>query len=211
MLKNLNCMAVSSGPYKPDAVITVVSGLPRSGTSMMMRVLAFGGVAPLTDAVRERDSHNPHGYFEYERVKQARPCHLWIDEAAGRSIKLVSRFIPRLPATHQYKVLFMHRDIREVIRSQREMALQYSGADWQGATLNQLAEVYRGDVARCLRWMQCRPNVSCLEIQYEEVLNDGQGQLQRVAEFLSPRAVDVLAMTEAIDQRLNHSLRTAHS
>jgi hypothetical protein len=205
MLKNLRCMDMIDASPAPDEVVTVVSGLPRSGTSMMMRVLSFGGMAPLTDAVRAGDSHNPHGYFEYEPVKHDAPYHGWMDQAAGRAVKLVSRFVPRLPATHRYKVLFMHREIEQVIRSQRDMALHYSGADWQARTSGQLIDAYRANVSQCLEWMRQRPNVDCLELHYEQVLAEPRAQVQRIADFLAPRPMDFSAMVDAIDHRLNHA------
>lgn len=206
MLKNFSCMNVIDASREEDAVVTVVSGLPRSGTSMMMRVLAFGGIPPLTDTVRAGDDHNPHGYYEYEPVKNAEPYSAWIDQAAGRAVKLVSRWVARLPASHRYQVIFMHRRMDDVLRSQRDMARHHSGAAWQGSTADQLAEAYRANVAQCLRWMKNRPNVDSLEVDYEQVLAQPHVQVQRIISFLAPRPMDLAAMLEAIDPQLNHGL-----
>lgn len=203
MLKNLSCMNVL-GDVHPDDTVTIVSGLPRSGTSMMMRMLAAGGLQPLMDGVRASDADNPHGYFEYEPVKEATSYAAWMNQAAGRAVKLVSRFIPRLPATHRYRILFMHRAIGDVLRSQRKMALHYSGADWRGQTVVELEATYRDHVRQCLRWAAQRPNIELLEVNYEQVLAEPDVQLHRIAGFLAPRLLDLDAMNGAIDRKLNH-------
>lgn len=199
MFKNHSCMNVL-GAAQPDATVTVVSGLPRSGTSMMMRMLVSAGLEPLMDSVRASDADNPHGYFEYEPVKDAKTYAAWMNQAAGRVVKLVSRFIPRLPATHRYRILFMHRSLGDVLRSQRKMALHYSGTDWQGQTVRELELAYHDHIRQCLRWAAQRPNIDLLEVNYEQVLADPEAQLHRIASFLAPRRLDTDAMKGAIDQ-----------
>lgn len=203
MLKNYSCMNVF-GDVRPVDIVTVVSGLPRSGTSMMMRMLVCGGIEPLTDGVRARDADNPHGYFEYEPAKDSATYLRWMTQAEGRAVKLVSRLIPRLPATHRYRILFMHRSVADVLRSQRKMALHYSGVDWRGQTILQLERAYRDHVQQCLQWATQRPNIDLLEVNYEQVLAEPEAQLLRVVRFLDPRALDLDAMRRAIDPKLNH-------
>ena len=94
-------------------MITVVSGLPRSGTSMMMRMLEAGGVPVLTDEKREADEDNLQGYYEDERVKQLREDASWITEAEGKAVKVISYLLRHLPCGHSYKVIFMERRIPE--------------------------------------------------------------------------------------------------
>src|SRR5688572_11391388 len=91
--------------------ITIVSGLPRSGTSMMMKMLIAGGLEPLTDNIRTADEDNPEGYFEFERVKQLKDDRSWLQEARGKCVKIVSAFLKYLPEEFTYKIIFMRRNI----------------------------------------------------------------------------------------------------
>src|SRR5687767_4086030 len=104
-----------------DDAITVVSGLPRSGTSMMMKMLEAGGIAPLTDKARQADEDNPGGYYEWERVKAMPNGDVgWLEGARGKSVKVISALLNYLPPTYAYRVIFLHRDIAEILASQRE-------------------------------------------------------------------------------------------
>lgn len=203
MLKNFDCMNVL-GELRMDEVVTIVSGLPRSGTSMMMRMLMLGGVPALTDGIRARDAYNPHGYFEFEQVKDPANYPRWMNQAQGCAVKLVSRLIPHLPSTHRYRIIFMHRAIEDVLSSQRKMALHYSGTDWQSKTLDELKRTYSSDIALCLRWARQRPNIDLLEVRYEEVLERPNRQIERLAHFLAPRPIDLHSMRAAIDHKLNN-------
>ncbi len=103
--------------------IIVVSGLPRSGTSMTMKMLVEGGIAVLTDGIRAADESNPEGYYEFEKVKQLDKAGdlSWLNEARGKAVKIISYLLQRLPDTFDYRVIFMHRDLHEVIASQNRM------------------------------------------------------------------------------------------
>src|SRR5262245_34269287 len=110
-------------PALPKPII-IVSGLPRSGTSMMMKILEAGGLPVLTDALRTADDDNPKGYYEYERVKQLdKGDQAWLAEAEGKVVKVISALLTQLPATHQYRVIFMQRKLAEVLASQRKMLI----------------------------------------------------------------------------------------
>src|SRR5215510_4110835 len=89
--------------------ITIVSGLPRSGTSMMMKMLAAGGLEPLTDNIRTADEDNPKGYFEFERVKQIEQDNTWLEYARSRVVKLISALLNLLPPSCHYQVVLMVR------------------------------------------------------------------------------------------------------
>src|SRR5512143_824098 len=95
--------------------ITIVSGLPRSGTSMMMTMLTAGGLEPLTDNIRVADEDNPKGYFEFERVKQIEHDKAWLEDAQGRVVKLISALLKHLPPSYSYKVIFMRRAMPEIL------------------------------------------------------------------------------------------------
>lgn len=133
---------------KPRRPVIVVSGLPRSGTSMMMKMLAAGGVSLLTDHIREADSDNPQGYYEFERVKKLdKGDTAWVAEAQGQAVKIISQLLKHLPATYDYKVIFMRRHMDEVLASQQKMLLN-RGEDTAAVseeTLAQLFEVHLGD------------------------------------------------------------------
>ena len=103
--------------------VTVVSGLPRSGTSMMMKMLDQAGLELVTDRLRQADEDNPKGYFEYEPVKQlARSAdRTWLDDARGKGVKIISTLLRELPAHYNYKVVFMRRDLSEILASQAKM------------------------------------------------------------------------------------------
>src|SRR6266704_120595 len=111
--------------------ITIVSGLPRSGTSLMMQMLSAGGMPILTDGVRAADEDNPRGYLEFEAVKRTKEDSTWVAGASGKAVKMVYLLLHDLPAGNEYSVILMRRDIREVIASQRAMLarLGKQGAD----------------------------------------------------------------------------------
>ena len=107
------------GRKKEQPFVTVVSGLPRSGTSMMMKMLEAGGIDPIQDGIRTPDSDNPKGYYEYERVKQLdKGDTAWVADAQGKSVKVISALLRYLPADYEYRILFMRRDLDEILASQ---------------------------------------------------------------------------------------------
>ena len=105
------------------APIVVVSGLPRSGTSMMMQMLEAGGVEPMTDGVRPAEERNPKGYYELEMIKDLEDGvdEVWLREARGRAVKIIAFLIRHLPETFNYKVILMDRRLAEVLSSQTKM------------------------------------------------------------------------------------------
>src|SRR2546428_444309 len=110
-------------------MITIVSGLPRSGTSLMMQMLAAGGMSILSDGERQADLDNPRGYFEWERIKQLPKEPGCIAEAEGKVVKVISQLLLALPAGHEYRVIFMQRPLAEVLASQERMSLLTSGCE----------------------------------------------------------------------------------
>src|SRR5262249_58261695 len=108
-------------------MIVIVSGLPRSGTSLMMQMLQAGGMPLLTDALRPADADNPNGYWEYEPVKRLQQDNSWIPKAEGKAVKVVSALLPYLPPQHTYKIIFMQRPLQEVMASQTVMLERRGG------------------------------------------------------------------------------------
>src|SRR5258708_19854994 len=110
-------------------MITIVSGLPRSGPSLMMQMLDAGGLPVLSDGERKADTDNPKGYLEWERIKQLPKDPSLIAEAEGKVVKVISQLILSLPAGHEYRVVFMQRPLPEVLKSQQKMLLRRATAD----------------------------------------------------------------------------------
>ena len=108
-------------------MITVVSGLPRSGTSLMMQILRAGGMEILTDNKRSADENNSKGYYEYEKVKSLIKDNTWLSEAEGKAVKIIVQLLHFLPNQHEYKIIFMERDIDEVVLSQNKMIDKLNG------------------------------------------------------------------------------------
>jgi predicted AlkP superfamily phosphohydrolase/phosphomutase/tetratricopeptide (TPR) repeat protein len=192
----------SLGDVSRDEIVTIVSGLPRSGTSMMMQAIAAGGLSPFTDEKREADSDNPRGYYEHEKATQLARDASWIPEAKARVVKIVAQllsFLPRGPQTPKYRVVFMDRDLREIVKSQRAMLdrLGKSGGKLEPAKMMKTLDA---QVAQIERWMRQRPDVECLFVDYAKVLADPRGEMAKVAAFLG--AADAEAMAAAIDPSL---------
>jgi len=179
-------------------MITVVSRLPRSGTSMMMRMLAAGGMALLVDGVRTADGDNPVGYYEYEPVKTLPEGNVaWLQEAEGRAVKVVSPLLPALPDTHEYKVVFMERNLQEVEASQRRM-LARRGASPSGADL---VAVFRKHLALVRTWLADQPHCEVLYVGYAAAVQRPTEIVDRVATFLDV-ALDREAMAASVDPSL---------
>ena len=185
--------------YGPDVV--VVSGLPRSGTSMMMRMLAAGGVPLLSDGEREADRDNPHGYFELERVKRLErdPDRSWVRDARGHALKVVSPLLRWLPAGNAYRIVFMLRDLDEVIRSQNRM-LERLGEP-NPVDDGRTRELYARHLDDVRRLMRRRPGVRWLDVRYDEAVLAPERVAAQVHAFLG-LAGDVAPMARAIDGEL---------
>jgi hypothetical protein len=164
-------------------VITIVSGLPRSGTSMMMKMLEAGGMAVLIDHIRTADEDNPKGYYEFERVKQIEQDQDWLEEAKGKAVKMVGALLKHLPSSYDYRVLFMRRQIEEVLASQRKMLVR-RGEATDTISDERLADLFSKHVAQIEAWIEEQPNIRVLYVDYAEVLDRPLDQAQRVNGFL---------------------------
>ena len=183
-----------------DPVVYIVSGLPRSGTSMLMRMLAAAGIPPLTDQVRSADEDNPLGYFELEAVKTTRQDPSWLNQAPGKVVKVIHAILRDLPATHRYLILFMHRDLDEVLASQRKM-LDRAGRPGAALTPDALKKAFATQVLAARAWADAQPNCSCLDVVYDKVVTNPHAEATRIAEFLGmPGAAK--AMASAVESGL---------
>ena len=181
-------------------MIVVVSGLPRSGTSMMMNMLQAGGVPVLTDNQREADEDNLHGYLEYEHVKQLDRDASWLAEAEGKTVKIISMLLRHLSRDHEYRVIFMHRDIMEVLASQRKM-MERRGEAPDGVPDEAMAALYRKHLSEVQQWLDAQPNIETLHINYNETLKDPWPTVDKLNEFLGGR-LDAEAMARVVNPKL---------
>ena len=180
--------------------VTVVTGVPRSGTSLLMQMLAAGGIEPLTDGLRPPDADNPRGYFELEAVKRTRRDASWVAEAVGRSVKVIHALVTALPADREYRLIWMQRPLGEVIASQRAM-LARRGAGEDVLAPERLAEIFRAQVQEAERWVAAQPGFTSLAIDYHAVLDDPRAAAQSVDRFLGG-GLDCQAMAGVVDAGL---------
>lgn len=185
--------------------VIVVSGLPRSGTSMMMQMLEAGGVAVLTDRVRGADEDNLKGYYEFERVKALPQDTAWLEEAEGKAVKIVSELLRRLPADHSYRVIFMRRDLREVLASQGQMLVRRGGAS-SGVGDDRMAEVFRKHLREVEAWLAGQPNVTVFYADYNGILKEPVKWAEEIGRFLGGR-LDVKRMAGVVDEVLYRQRR----
>lgn len=180
--------------------VTVVSGLPRSGTSMLMRMLDAGGVPALTDKVRRPDDDNPLGYYELEVVKTLPSRPMWLDDAVGGAVKVVSALLERLPADRFYRVVFLQRDLTEVLASQRRM-LEARGEPTRGVEDDAMANLFRKHLASVLEKARGRREMSLLEVGHADVLASPATTAEVLDAFLGG-GLDCQAMAAAVEPRL---------
>jgi hypothetical protein len=188
--------------------IIVVSGLPRSGTSMMMKMLDAAGIPIMTDAVRAADIDNPKGYFEYERVKDLEkdPDRSWVRDARGKALKVISWLLKDLPDDNAYRIVFMRRDIDEVLASQNKMLANRGEEDTTDDAA--MAEAYRNHLAAVRIMARKRPNWTMIEVRYDEAIRDAAKVARMVNDFLGGR-YDERAMVAAVDAKLYRNRKSA--
>jgi hypothetical protein len=180
--------------------IVVVSGLPRSGTSMAMKMLEAGGLRVVTDGLRTADEDNPKGYYEDERVKRLHKEEdkAWLRDARGKVIKIISFLLKSLPAEHNYQVILMHRNLREIVASQNKMLARLGKPnDLPDEMAVQLLASQVKDAAFFLQ----RPQFEVLELQYAETLASPRPQAERIARFVGG-SLDVDRMAAVVDKEL---------
>lgn len=186
---------------KEPQPIVVVSGLPRSGTSMMMKMLEAGGLEVLTDNVRTADEDNPKGYYEFERVKALDKGDTgWLPEAEGKVVKVISALLKHLPADHHYKVIFMIRKLDENLASQKKM-LERRGEPTDLVSDEELRGLLEKHLEMVRGWLDSQPNINVVYPKYHEVVENPRGHAEQVNAFLGNR-LDVDAMATVADRSL---------
>jgi hypothetical protein len=188
-----------------DETIVVVSGLPRSGTSMMMKLLAAGGIEALTDNLRTPDEDNPKGYFELEKVKELERDNSWLADARGKAIKIISKLLKQLPSGYSYKVVFMRRNMDEILASQRQMLIR-RGEPADSISDRRMAEIFERHLKDVEAWLEMQPNIQVLYINYNETLANPASSIERLKLFFGGR-LDVSAMADVVDRTLYRQQR----
>lgn len=199
MLASLRRRLFGSGRGAP---LVIVSGLPRSGTSMMMRMLEAGGVPILTDAERAADIDNPKGYFEFERIKdlERETDKSYLREGRGKAVKAISFLLKDLPDENDYRVIFMRRDLDEVLDSQEKMIARLEQGD-TSADREAMKEAYRNDIVRARLHCRKLANFELIEVHYRMAIEDAATVARAVNAFLGG-GLDETAMREAVDASL---------
>jgi len=181
-------------------MITIVSGLPRSGTSLMMQMLVAGGMTPLSDGERTADADNPRGYLEWERIKQLPNDPGCIVEAEDKVVKVISRLLLSLPSGHEYRVVFMQRPLPEVLASQDQM-LRRRGTYKEGANPAAMAAAFEKHLREVYAWLDGKPYVKSIRVPYRDVLKQPEDIGQKIAVFLEI-PLNVQRMTQQVDGSL---------
>jgi len=181
-------------------MITIVSGLPRSGTSLMMQMLAAGGMSILSDGERRADVDNPRGYLEWERIKQLPKDPTCIAEAEGKAVKVISQLLLSLPPQHEYRVIFMERPLPEVMASQDEM-LRRRGTFDPSEDSSVMVRAFQDHLYQIDAWLNSKPNIAVSRVQYHSLLRAPKETVESIARFLEISA-DTEAMARQADETL---------
>jgi hypothetical protein len=204
MFKNMFSTKTSQG--KGEKTIIVVSGLPRSGTSMMMKMLAEGGIPILTDAIREADHDNPNGYYEFEPVKKLPEGQTeWLADANHKAVKIISALLEHLPANHRYKIVFMERESGEILASQQKMLANRSQKSEVSDA--EMQEQFQKHLAAIKYWLARQPNMDVMYVNYNKMMAGPENYCQAVANFIAV-PVDVSKMLAVPNEGLYRNRTT---
>jgi hypothetical protein len=186
--------------------IVVVSGLPRSGTSMMMQMLEAGGLEILTDRIRSADESNPQGYYELERVKDldkgGDPS--WLEDARGKTVKIIAFLLRYLPENLNYRIIFMQRDLEEIVASQAKMLVQRQEASETDD--DRIIELFKQHLSRTRNLIMSHACFDVLEVRYSDVIRNPVEQAECVSRFLGG-VPDVQSMAAVVDPQLYRNRR----
>ena len=185
-------------PEHPSDYVTIVSGLPRSGTSMAMQMLAAGGRQALTDGNREADINNPRGYFEFDQATRLRSESAWLKDANGKAVKLVAQLLPHLPAGTACRIVFMQRDIDEVLASQARMLESEARPTPDN---DKLRAAFGQQLDQITRHLARRQRVAVLFVAHHEAIANPLATAERINSFLGGE-LDTAAMAAAVDPAL---------
>jgi hypothetical protein len=184
--------------------IIIVSGLPRSGTSLMMQMLDNGGVPVVTDHIRRADQDNPRGYYEYERVKRIKEDVSWLPESRGKAFKMVSQLLYELPASERYGIIFMERDLDEMLISQEKMLARLNKPSAPRAAIER---AFREHLRKVRGWLAGQANIEVLSVSYNNLVERPEEEAERVSAFLGGNA-DKENMSKTVDPLLYRNRKT---
>lgn len=169
---------------------------------MMMSALEAGGMPLLNDGIREADINNPKGYFEFERAKKLpKGDTRWLKSARGKAVKVISALLMYLPSDFNYRVIFMERDLDEILASQRRMLERMGKTDQQRSTDQELRSSYQNHLAEVTSWLEDQSWIQTYFVSYNEVLQQPDAVFERISDFLTHH-VDPTAMTDVVDPML---------
>jgi hypothetical protein len=193
-----------------EAEIIIVSGLPRSGTSLMMQMLDRGGVEVLTDHVRQADTDNPRGYYEWEMVKRIKQDVSWLPQARGKAVKMVSQLLYELPANEKYRIVFMERDLEEMLVSQEKMLERLNR---KAAPREEMKRSYAVHLDRLHQWLSQQSNMAVIRVNYNELIERPEGQAARITDFLGgkPSVAEMVAVVDPSLYRNRCSVKKART
>lgn len=183
--------------------IVIVSGLPRSGTSMMMQMLETGGLNVLVDDVRGADENNLKGYYEHEAVKRLASDKKWLPKAQNKVVKIVSHLLIHLPEKYNYKIVFMERDINEVIASQHKMLVNLGKAKESTYSFG-LAQSFKENVNAMKNWANSHHNIEILSVNHIDVINNPLIESERIKTFLKTE-INTEKMSTVVDKSMHRS------
>lgn len=181
-------------------MVTIVSGLPRSGTSLMMQILEKSGMDILTDNVREADESNKCGYYEFEKVKKMMIDASWLPQAEGKVVKIIAQLLDYLPDGFEYKTIFMERDYDEVFNSQSKM-LDRLGSKKIKADTVQLKKTFQKQVGEIKTRLQKKTDFSLINISYSNLIFHPESEIEKMDIFFKKK-FDRKKICAAIDPDL---------
>ena len=185
----------------PANRIVIVSGLPRSGTSLMMSMLDAAGIPPMQDNIRTADADNPNGYYEYERVKDMPEGDVsWVKDARGKSVKVITALLKHLPQKYHYDIIVMRREMAEILASQKKMLIR-RGEDPDKISDQEMADLFGKHFSQVMSWVRQQKNIRYYEVSYNDILAEPEDQIEKVNQFLGGH-LDTAAMLERIDPDL---------
>jgi hypothetical protein len=181
-------------------MIVIVSGLPRSGTSLMMQMLQAGGMPLLVDDHRPADLNNPKGYFEYEPVKHLQQDRSWLHQAEGKAVKVISSLLSSLSPEQTYKILLMKRAIEEVVASQRVM-LKRLGQQGSAVDDQTLGAMFERQLAQTECWLATQANIELLSVSYKALIQQPEAVAESIVQFVGC-SLAIEEMVKVVDPHL---------
>ncbi len=190
-------------PVEKRRKVVIVSGLPRSGTSMMMKMLSEGGMTIVTDSQREADEDNPNGYFEVELSKKLKDGEInWIYNAQGKAVKVISYLLEFLPSDLEYDIIFMDREIREVLASQKKMLARRN--ETSSISDEEMDAQFRAHLKAAKYWLPRQPNIRVFYVNYNDAVNSPETVCPALVEFLG-QPLNIQAMQSVPSQSLHRN------